>query len=419
MSPVQTPVWHRKWFQGLLVVVVVLLVLMLAVPPLVGLLYLLRPILLPVLVGLGLAYVLTPPARWLERRWRVPRPVSAAGLLVTVVLAVAALGAWFGPRLVRQAAMLVESLPRYVQQVAESLNVDLAQMIGRLDEEVRQRILTPGPEGERTLDFQALGAMAWQWLDVGIGVVGTTIGWVTYLAVATVVVAFCFFFFLWRFDRMLAWFVPLIPAWHRAETLAIAGKMDAAVSAFIRGRVVQAAVVAVVLSTGWWLAGVPYWLVLGLAGGVLNLVPFAVALTWPLAVALAWLESLSPGASFSVMGVIVWPSVVYMVAQAMDNWVVEPVVQGQATNMDPLGVLLAVLVGGLLAGLLGMLIAIPLAACGRILAAEVVLPRVRAWAADEGNSRTGANPQGPGDDIDGGGGSGGGAGSTSKKVAPS
>ncbi|MEX0885009.1 MAG: AI-2E family transporter [Phycisphaeraceae bacterium] len=387
MPDTEPPIWHRKWFQALLVALVAMLVLVLAVPPLLGLLYLLRPILLPVLVGLVLAYVLTPPARWLERRCRVPRPVSAAALLVSVLLAVVGGLIWFGPRLVDQAASLVGNLPEYLRRIAESFDLDIEQMIGRLDTEVRELILTTDPDGRVTLDFQGLGQLAWQWLDVGFGVVGTTVGYATYFLVASIVVCFCFcfFFFLWRFDRMLAWFVPLIPSWHRAEVLDILAKMDRAVSAFIRGRVVQAGVVAVVLSTGWWFVGVPYWLVLGLVGGVLNLVPFAVAITWPVAVALAWLESASgsPGAAtgFDLWGVVIWPSAVYLFAQALDNWVVEPVVQGQATNMDPLGVLLAVLVGGLLAGLLGMLIAIPLAACGRILAVEVLLPRIRRWAA--------------------------------------
>ena len=61
---------------------------------------------------------------------------------------------------------------------------------------------------------------------------------------------------------------------------------------------------------------------------------------------------------------------------------VEPLVQGQATNLDPLTVMLVVLVGGTLAGLLGMLLAIPLAACEKILSREWLLPKLRDVAAD-------------------------------------
>jgi predicted PurR-regulated permease PerM len=72
--------------------------------------------------------------------------------------------------------------------------------------------------------------------------------------------------------------------------------------------------------------------------------------------------------------------VVYLIAQLADGWLVEPVVQGKATNLDPLTVMLAVIIGGSLAGLLGMLLAIPFAACGKILAREVILPELRQFA---------------------------------------
>ena len=60
---------------------------------------------------------------------------------------------------------------------------------------------------------------------------------------------------------------------------------------------------------------------------------------------------------------------------------VEPIVQGRVTNLDPLTVLLSVLVGGALAGLLGMVLAIPIAACIKILSQEVLVPRLREYAA--------------------------------------
>ena len=77
---------------------------------------------------------------------------------------------------------------------------------------------------------------------------------------------------------------------------------------------------------------------------------------------------------------VIFPTVVYLLAQALDGWVMEPIVQGRATNLDPLTVLLAVLIGGTLAGLLGMLAAIPVAACIKILGQEVMVPRLRRYA---------------------------------------
>ena len=135
-----------------------------------------------------------------------------------------------------------------------------------------------------------------------------------------------------------------------------------------------------VLSIGWWAVGVPYWLLLGMGSGLLNLVPFAAVVGWVAATGLALVDHLSGGGGFTWM-VLVWPTVVYAVAQMVDGWVVEPIVQGRATDLDPLTVLLAVLIGGSLFGLMGLILAIPLTACGKIVAQEWVLPRLRDWAA--------------------------------------
>ena len=136
---------------------------------------------------------------------------------------------------------------------------------------------------------------------------------------------------------------------------------------------------SVVLSVGWWIAEVPYWLLLGLLSGLLNLVPFAAVVGCAAALLLTTIDAVAGGQW--TLWVLIWPAAVYMVAQLLDGWVVEPLVQGAATDLDPVSVLLVVMVGGAVAGLLGMLLAIPVAACVKILAKEIVLPKLRKLAA--------------------------------------
>ena len=210
-----------------------------------------------------------------------------------------------------------------------------------------------------------------------------------YLTVALVIVVFCFFFIVWKWAAFLRWFEPYLPASHKEQILDLAGKMDASVSAFIRGRLIQALLLGAVLSVGFTLAGVPSGLLLGLIGGLLNLVPYAGIVVWPIAVGLAVVDQFSGGTGstaaeaveFSWASGVILPTVVYFVGQCLDSYVVEPIVQGKATNLDALTVLLVVLIGGSLAGLLGLLIAIPAAACLKILFAELIGPKLKAIAA--------------------------------------
>ena len=73
------------------------------------------------------------------------------------------------------------------------------------------------------------------------------------------------------------------------------------------------------------------------------------------------------------------PAAVFALVSAIEGWVLLPLIAGRATRLDPVTIVVAVLAGGALLGVYGMLLAIPLAACLKILVIRVVLPRLRAW----------------------------------------
>lgn len=235
----------------------------------------------------------------------------------------------------------------------------------------------------KEVDGSSLTNMARKSLGFSVGLVGTAVSFTSYIALGTVIVVFTFFFFSWKFDAILAWFEPFIPAQSRDHTLAILHKMDLAVSSFVRGRLIQSLVMTGVLTLGWWIGGVPFWFLLGIITGALNVVPFLPAVGAAVAILLTVCSPADPDIGFVwSWGLLLWPAGVFVLAQTLDGYVIEPIVQGKATNLDPLSVMLAVLVGGTLAGVLGMLLAIPLAACIKILMQEMVLPMARSIAAD-------------------------------------
>jgi predicted PurR-regulated permease PerM len=83
--------------------------------------------------------------------------------------------------------------------------------------------------------------------------------------------------------------------------------------------------------------------------------------------------------------VLVLPWLVNFIAQSLEDYVLNPLIQGKATELHPVVIMLAVLAGGSLAGLYGMLLAVPVAACLKILLSAEVLPRLRQWAGAEGD----------------------------------
>jgi len=100
----------------------------------------------------------------------------------------------------------------------------------------------------------------------------------------------------------------------------------------------------------------------------------------PISIALLWLEERT-----GFRGGVAWtlgaPVVFYFIGQALDDYVWTPLIQGKSTNMDTPTILFATLAGGALMGVYGLLLAIPLAACIKILLEEIFWPRFQEWIA--------------------------------------
>jgi predicted PurR-regulated permease PerM len=141
----------------------------------------------------------------------------------------------------------------------------------------------------------------------------------------------------------------------------------------------------VMLAAGWAGCGVPYAIVLGLVVGAFCAVPYLGGVGIPLAVVfLAFKELGEPEAQrMAWWGIVLWPTLVFGVVQFIEGYVLTPMIAGKATNLDPVTILVVVLAGGSIMGVYGMLLAIPVAACLKILCTDVLLPKVRAWTAGE------------------------------------
>lgn len=361
--------WDYRWVRDLLIILAVALIFYAA--------YVIRSVTAPILLGFGLAYVFNPLVCAARRYLRWPRWVTTAVIMVFCVTVAVAVLLFVVPPMIDQASSMVRDVGGFVEKSWPKLEPYWKQ----LTEGAAAMAQSPSQidtERLKGVNYGAIAGVLLKSLDIGVGAVGSVFGMATYLILVAVIVSFCFFFFSWRFEEIVCWFKPFVPANHRERTYEIAAMMDKSVAAFIRGRLIQATVMGIILSVGWWLAGVPYWLLMGMGCGMLNLVPYAAIVGCVSAVGLAVVHAM--GNDGFTWAVVIWPCVVYLIAQLADGWVVEPVVQGKATNLDPLTVMLAVIIGGSLAGLLGMLLAIPFAACGKILAREVILPELRQFA---------------------------------------
>jgi len=250
-----------------------------------------------------------------------------------------------------------------------------------------------GPVGEPSELYQLLmfvgvwlktnaAALAKSALAAGTGAVDaavTTLGSIFKFGFGGFLTAFFFFFFSTGYGRLLAFWHSLIPERRRGVVVDLLAQMDAVVAGFVRGRLTICSILIVYYSLAYWGIGVPAPLVVGLCVGLLTLVPYAAGAAVPVVMVLLWLSPPAGSIRDEWWWVVGAPLVVLTFQQLLDDYLLTPRIQGKTTNMDTPTILFASIAGGVLAGFYGLLLAIPVAACIKILLREVVWPRVRAW----------------------------------------
>lgn len=382
------PNWWERWRSALIVGLATLTVLVL--------MFVFRDIFAPLGVALALAYILNPFMRW-GARHRIPRGLAAV-LLFLGIIAVAAL-------------VLLFAVPPLVGEV---YNFGVAAL-GEPDADTPQGYLDLNGNGRRDPGYLAealvwagglaermeqgkasswygpmLGALqqsadarksilagALDVLKAAGGALATVAMSVEHFIVQALLTAVYLFFFLVSFDGMIDAVRRRLPAAHRERIESVAAKIDAAVSAFLRGRLLVCLIVGVSTAVGLAIVGVPYWYLIGVVTGVAGLVPFLPIFVGLIpAVLVAWFDAQS---AWSVVGVLT----VFTLVQGADGWILTPFVQGKAVGLHPVSTMVALLLGWELLGLFGMIAAVPLAATLKILAEEYVLPEVEELAREK------------------------------------
>jgi predicted PurR-regulated permease PerM len=355
--------WEINWVRDAFYLALVLIGILLA--------WWLRAIVQPVLLGLLFAYLINPVIVWCQHRWNWSRSFSVITLFAAGSLVVVALGLAIVPVAVSQAGRLVSKLPDYMDT--------LARRVGIGDEALLEKLRERGA-GFMQDPISSLSYL-WDGVVTSVGVLSGVVGTTTSIAIGIGLFPVYLCFFSWRWPTIVAWPDPFIPASCRDRFREVAGKMDKAVGGYFRTRFIIALIMGVLYSVGWGLAGVPYWLLIGMLGGLLGIIPYAAGFAWLAAMLLRFLE-LENGITGvnDALSVFLWPTLVYAIVQASDDWGLTPWLQGRQLEMNFVTIILAVLIGGAVAGLLGMLLAVPTAACLRIYWSEVVRPKLATYA---------------------------------------
>lgn len=320
-----------------------------------GLIYLLDAVLMPFIAGMILAYLADPLTNHFQR-WGMNRPlaVSSVFLVLLIVLVVSLL--ILIPLIVQQLKQLGEAIPSIfiwvenilAPQVQEWTGYDVTAELTNVRETLAENWRDAGGYLAQALGQIGRSGMAF-------------VSWITYVALIPVVT----FYLLLDWDRLLNNIANLIPRQWADDSFRLARRCDEVLSSFLRGQLLVMLCLGVIYAVGLTLMGLNFGLLIGFVSGLVSIVPF---LGFIVGLVIALVVALFQYATWwAVLGVIL----VFGIGQMAESVILQPKLLGDKIGLHPVAVIFAVLAGGNLFGLTGVLLALPVAAVILVLLKEV------------------------------------------------
>jgi predicted PurR-regulated permease PerM len=322
-----------------------------------ALLWLGRDVLAPFVVGILIVYLLDPVVERLTRIQvagrRAPRALVILLVYVAVSLVLVELILLLVGPLVEQVRAFVKDAPGYI----DDLNARLAELLGwwnRLDlpADVRDAIDRAAADLPASLGSLVPAILRPVFSSV-LGLVGSVFGYL--------IIPVWTFWILKDRPAIVRGFDRAVPAAWRADTWATLGIVRRVFGSWIRGQLILGLVVGVATFIGLIVLGAlvdpvfsRYAVLLAVIAGVLELLP----VIGPI---IAAVPAVLLGATAGVPGVVA-ALLLYLVVQQVENYVLVPKIQGDATNLHPAVVIFSLILGGAVAGLLGAILALPITA---------------------------------------------------------
>ncbi|MDQ0218201.1 AI-2E family transporter [Peribacillus cavernae] len=167
-------------------------------------------------------------------------------------------------------------------------------------------------------------------------------------------IPFIAFYILKDFDsiKKMVWY--LTPKKWRSQGIAFLGDIDASLGGYIRGQILVCATVGTISALLFWIAGMDYPLLLGAIIGVTNVIPYFGPI-------IGAIPAVIIASSISVKMIIITAAIVFFL-QFLEGNILSPLIVGKSLHMHPLFIILALLTGGEIGGLVGLILAVPILA---------------------------------------------------------
>lgn len=306
-------------------------------------------ILVPFIIGLGIAYIFAPFVDLLERK-KVPRVLAILAFLIPIIAFFPLVITLIIVGLVNELQGLIEKIPEAI----EHIQVFSGVVISRLDEigiEIEPNIIANTITSHLTNIVSGLFTTIEQ---IGRGVTGIVL-----LIYNLVFIPLSAYLFLADREKISSWFSNLFPAHQRKRMNEFLRKLNFSLARFFRGTLLLMLIVGFIVGFSLWVLGIKYYLLLGVIAALCNLIPnIGYVLSFIPAILIG---VLSPAPVVNVIKIVS----VYVGEQLLENFVLGPIIIGKSAKLHPVVVMIVLIMGGAIFGFWGVVLAVPLTICIR------------------------------------------------------
>jgi predicted PurR-regulated permease PerM len=319
-----------------------------------------------VLIAAVISFIGHPMVRFFDKihvkKIRIPHSVSTLLSLVVIVLIFFSLLAIFVPLIVEQA----ETISKIdVTRLAANMQGPMQW----LNDELHRFGLIPY---EQTMqDFILIKAKSLVNLGSVTSVINNFFSVAGTIFVGLFSVLFIAFFFMKDEKMFETGLLLIIPEKHHEATLKVIDDSKELLMRYFIGVILEVFCVMTIITIGLWIFGVKNALLIGFFGGIMNIIPYLGPIIGSLiGIMLGVTAMLATGVYHELLPLIAKLGGVFLVANIIDNNILVPYIYSSSVKAHPLEIFFVIIMGGSLAGILGMLLAIPVYTVLRVIAKE-------------------------------------------------
>lgn len=308
-------------------------------------------VLLPFIIAWLLAYMLDPIVRFFQYRLRLRnRLISVILTLLFAVGVLVGLGYIIVPIVNDEIVKLYEITSTY----SKSLDIDTILPVA-WQHEISQYFLSIDVQemlqNQNILDFlKKVAPQVWEILNGSMSLL---------LGFTVVIIIFLYMFFiLLEYERVTEGMVKIIPPKYRPLITEIIHDLEVGMNRYFRGQALVAFIVGVLCAIGFSIIDLPMAVLFGVLIGILTLVPYLKVVALVPGLLLGFLQSVETGQNYGT--ILLSIAVVFFIVQAIEDIAISPIIMGKVTGLNPAVILLALSIWGSLMGVLGLIIALPL-----------------------------------------------------------